>query len=450
MQRQEYDFSLNFEVIKGIPFEKYEKNFVFVVNGKGYFTNRFIADILSPIIRQYHCSDETIDEFHISIPNTDTEPQNDYFTDFLQLVNFESIHTDGIRLKYYQEYFLQLGNIGCYYQILTLLIDEMNQFNILDHLTQINLHLKNLKGMTFPDQQNPFSIFERMIKYAAEHFSELPHEKLKETDSEILEEIFKNESFRIDSEDSLLTFILEMYEKDQFNSFLFEYVYFENVKNETLEKFIDCFSYDDLNSGAWKSICCLILRNRNRDVNPSRYGEAITEIKHEEGKEFQGIINYLCLQTGGNIYDNKTIDITADSIISDTYHPKNLIDYENDNYYQVNNSPKAEICFDFKDKSVQLSSYSIKSGYTTENVRHLRNWAVDVSNDKKTWRNVDEHFEDSSVNGKFIIKTFKTKEKSNFYRFVRFRILSVSWLNDYYSYFNNLEFYGKIKHHLND
>ena len=51
--------------LKDIPFHKYEKNFTFIVNGKRYETNRVVADILSPIIRNYHYQDESIDQFEI-------------------------------------------------------------------------------------------------------------------------------------------------------------------------------------------------------------------------------------------------------------------------------------------------------------------------------------------------------------------------------------------------
>ena len=51
--------------MKGIPFHKYEKNFTFIVNNKQYETSRFIADILSPIVRQYHYTDESINSITI-------------------------------------------------------------------------------------------------------------------------------------------------------------------------------------------------------------------------------------------------------------------------------------------------------------------------------------------------------------------------------------------------
>ena len=64
------DYTLNKEIISNIPFDKYEKNFTFVINGNEIKTNRLFADILSPIIRRSHYSDSsnhTLTTFSISL-----------------------------------------------------------------------------------------------------------------------------------------------------------------------------------------------------------------------------------------------------------------------------------------------------------------------------------------------------------------------------------------------
>lgn len=40
-----------------IPFQNYEKDFSFIVNGKEFKTTKFIADMLSPKISKYHLND---------------------------------------------------------------------------------------------------------------------------------------------------------------------------------------------------------------------------------------------------------------------------------------------------------------------------------------------------------------------------------------------------------
>ena len=57
------DICMNTDTVKEIPFDKYEHNFSIIVNGQTYQTNRFVADLLSPRIRQYHFNDSSIEFF---------------------------------------------------------------------------------------------------------------------------------------------------------------------------------------------------------------------------------------------------------------------------------------------------------------------------------------------------------------------------------------------------
>lgn len=78
MEQEDYQFSLSFNNIKSIPFDKYEKNFTFIVNGKEYETSRFVADILSPIVREYHFIDESMNSISIDTSSN----TRDYFKNF--------------------------------------------------------------------------------------------------------------------------------------------------------------------------------------------------------------------------------------------------------------------------------------------------------------------------------------------------------------------------------
>lgn len=50
---------------------------------------------------------------------------------------------------------------------------------------------------------------------------------------------------------------------------------------------------------------------------------------------------------------------------------------------------------------------------------NLKNWKIEVSNDNKDWLTIDEHSDDPTLNDKGVIGTFKIKQKTNFYRFIR-------------------------------
>lgn len=160
-------------------------------------------------------------------------------------------------------------------------------------------------------------------------------------------------------------------------------------------------------------------------------------------------MRYLTKTTGGNIHDNKTIEITS-NMIYELNHPKNLVDYQNDNYYYPSGNDKnAYACFDFKDKLVQITGYSIKSYDGKENSRHIRNWSVEVSNDGERWEEIDRRQNESSLNGPNRIVSFQiSPERKQFYRFIRILETVISWdgrNNRYDSVFSKVEFFGKLQ-----
>ena len=71
MQKEINKFSIFFENVKIISFEKYDKSFTFIVDGKYYETSRFYADFISLVVNEYHCLDETINEQNYYHSNND-------------------------------------------------------------------------------------------------------------------------------------------------------------------------------------------------------------------------------------------------------------------------------------------------------------------------------------------------------------------------------------------
>lgn len=203
----------------------------------------------------------------------------------------------------------------------------------------------------------------------------------------------------------------------------------EGCERESLEEdvFEDAFEKEE-EEGEWEDV----------------EGEGnIKEFPYEEGKEFKGIINYLTKKTGGNIHDNKTIEITSNSISN---HPKYLLDFNKSSFYMTQTSIKnAWICFDFKRRKVEISNYSIKSHSFDINSTHIKNWVIEISDDKKNWTKIDEHSNYDGLNGHYITKTFSV-EPNQFSRYCRFY-----HTGEYYGYpnlclaFNSIEFYGRLK-----
>lgn len=438
METKDTSFALNLENIKRINFDKYDKGFAFIVNGKRYETSRFVADIISPKIMKYHYNDESVNEYSMKVS------KGEYFSEFLELANFESNHLDENRLKICSEYFLKLGNIDEYFRLRNNIFEELSTSNVVNEILKIK--------ETIDDKENFLSICSNLKKnfdFCSENFIDIPKEELFKLDPSMIEEIIKSDRLKLDDEDKLLEILIEMYERDNTNSFLFEYVYFNQVGDEALSKFIDIFDVENMNNGIWKSICSLIKKstkkrqsssNSNQDKK-KKNKEEIIEIQYKQGQDFNGLMRYLVDKTGGNIHDNGTVEITANSIYGNIikyYHPKYLV--ENSGQYQANGS-SIVLLFDFKEKQVQLTSYTIE----TDGCRHLRNWIIECSNDSNNWYKIDEHSNDNSLNSNNKIVSFDINSTHSFSRYVRLRETGLNSDNDYYTYFSKLEFYGKMK-----
>ena len=153
---------------------------------------------------------------------------------------------------------------------------------------------------------------------------------------------------------------------------MFEYVEFKNVNEKTLEKFIEKFSMNDLKLGIWKSICRKLLSSNDSKNCSKRYIDIIIEKHYIQGQEFKGILRYLSDESGGNIHDKGVVEIASNSAPNSNCQPKNVVNYQENNYYETSSSIKnAKLCFDFKKNKIQVTNYSIKtsvSGFHLKNI----------------------------------------------------------------------------------
>ena len=172
-------------------------------------------------------------------------------------------------------------------------------------------------------------------------------------------------------------------------------------------------------------------------------------MKYKQGEEFNGIIHFLTMKTGGNIHDNGTIEVTSNSLYNQTEIPKNVVDYNDECGYFSKDEDGSFLSFDFKNYEVQITNYSIKSYRQGKDYCHPKNWVIEVSNDGKTWTEIDRHENDSSLNDKLIVATFSVQKKQKeFYKFVRIRQTGNSWdkrYNHFYFGISYIEFFGNIQ-----
>ena len=196
----------------------------------------FLADLLSPIISKYHYQDETIDTFTIDTNNltnssdSKSTTEKDHFTDFLNLATFKGNFVKETELKYYLDYFLQLGNYEEYFNLQQDKYNSISTENVIDLILSIE---KVINGNQIENNEMN-SMMNKLIKYSSEHFYELNKEKLTKMSIENLSQILNSTELRVENEDNLLDFILQLYIEDEKYSPFFEYIYYENLSDERM------------------------------------------------------------------------------------------------------------------------------------------------------------------------------------------------------------------------
>lgn len=457
MEQELINYSLDLENFKRVPFQKYQPNFTIFFNGNPYPINRYIADILSPTISNLHFVDESINEFYINtsnnkIPIDEFESKvNDYFKDFLS----QALSTTKLDTKqqiYYSNFFYNLGNIDEYVRLQKEFFSKLTIENSIDLL----FHLNDFEKATHQTFKSNIEPIQRIISYVSKNFEFINKEKMKKLDFDVIEEIISNSSLKLKDEDSLIKFILSLYEIDESYSNLFEYVQFNNLSNEMFTTFIKSIEFSSINPNIWNLIRPRILSEKqsvnftNEDI--ARYFIDIKEFTCNKGDELNGIMKYLEKKTNGNINDNKTIKITSNSIHNSSRHPKNLVDFSSSNVYQSKDDGDAIICFDFKSMFVQLSSYSILSCNSNDNGAHLKNWVIEVSNDGKLWTEVDRNENSAVLRGPYKCVNFNVLQQTkDFFRFIRLRQTGESWwyMGEHnYLTLCSIDFYGKLKYSI--
>lgn len=232
------EITLSTDSIKEIPFDRYEKNFTFIVNGKEYKTNRFVADILSPKICHLHFIDETIDTFTITTKNEST---NIDFSSFLSLINFHPKTLTKEELDYFQNIFSILGKKTEFFKY-SPKYEENTTDNVIDHLLSKIQTINNFKeGQKEPFSTQEIEYLKTELEFISSHFFAIDQKRIEIIDSQIFEEIIKSDKLKIEDEDSLLDVIIDFYMKDTNLSYLFEYIDFLNVSIEKLRHFFDIF-----------------------------------------------------------------------------------------------------------------------------------------------------------------------------------------------------------------
>ncbi|OHT00654.1 hypothetical protein TRFO_32623 [Tritrichomonas foetus] len=418
------------------------KDFSFIVGGHEYQVNKLNACFISPKVAELLLTDPSNDVFYI-----DTDDSEYQFKQIVKLMEGGILNYDDEVQSYLMNISPLLGNKEMIQKTLEQLTD-VNCDNIVD---RVNFKVDN--GLDIKNE----------ISFMARHFTEISIKEKQKLGVCILSDVLSHPSLSVFSEDALFDEIYSM--GPEFSDELIAFVEFELLSIEKINQIVDTMiDYTNISRNLWNGLTKRLkaptkiednyCQYRHKGIyekffndqtnNHERVNATINSIINEHPYEhaidekefFNGIIHYLTTKCGGNVHSKKVIKITSSS--NGFNKPYQVADFGWKSYWNTEYQSNAWIKYDFKKMKIQLSNYSIKTGYW-DGV-HLQNWVIEGSSDGEKWKIIDER-KTKELNGNFITKSFKC-ESNEAFRYIRLRQINESAFDCLE--LCNLEFFGRL------
>lgn len=167
----------------------------------------------------------------------------------------------------------------------------------------------------------------------------------------------------------------------------------------------------------------------------------LTAIPFNSEQPFEGILTSLSQVANGNVNENGVVKITASS--TDHSTPAQVADRGWSDFWFSQNKPGQWIMFDFVQRQVVVSNYTIKTIKFCEDSCHMKSWCIEGSADCMNWEMIDEQ-DTNELNGSNKIASFKCKNESEPCRYIRLRMTGPNQRGDNLLALNNIEFFGVL------
>jgi hypothetical protein len=255
----------------------------------------------------------------------------------------------------------------------------------------------------------------------ASHFYELPSDFLHGLPLSAVVSILSNHCLKIRDEDSLLGFILDHLETKSEHSELLEFVRLEYLTPAGIGHFIKWTSEHFEGLKLTISLWTRITKRLSLSVTPEQVNDRMQwpgwSFAPKPDCPLEGIIAFLTKKHGGNVQDCGIVEISA-SHANSQHLARNAADLQQQNYFLASSAPNEWLRYDFKDRRVALTHYSIAAH--TSNC-FLRSWVVEGSMDgNDNWIMIDSRTNDTEASSSHPIPTFAVGD-SEAYRFIRLR-----------------------------
>lgn len=443
-----------------------EVEFQFIFGNVRVSMNRLFADFISPIVSRLHFSDPTIQSINInynidSNQNIHVPPIEEILTTtiiklFCDIASGKPITINKEEILSMRIISILIGNDELFEQLCQLYPIDLNHTNIDQYLSEIQ-KFEYLSQIT---NKNEFN-FSSIIDLISSQFYLIDTTKLMKLPKRILYLIIKNKNLKIYNEDRLFNFINSIFYSNNNNEEdndsytiidFYELLCLDYMSDEILTEFIQKLNAGEVTETIWNNFCHLLInKNSFKNQNADRYLNPFLNRFEYDGNElnaFKGIIHSMTKECGGNVHDKGVIIATSSSAKRTDVEAKYALELDNNHsYFFSENEKDSWIKYDFKEKKVIPSFYSIRSYPSSSGSEHLKNWVIEGSNDDCNWQILDSQSSVNCLNNRSAFYTFQIKKKLNLnegFQYLRLRQTDRNATGRFDLSLSALEFFGEI------
>lgn len=417
-----HSFTLSSKGLKGALQMQIAEDFTFIVGGHTYLTNRFFAGFISPKIAQMSLSDPFIDKFEINI--------NDETHQFTKIIN---LHKGNplILSELDAEYFTLIGN-------------KLGNEEIINEGKRIQSERNNFtKENVLQIMQNKAKYdmnYDEELKYVASNFWDFNKDDLKSIDINLLEKIISSKYIKVESESSLFHFVLDVLQNNENAAkILLNYIHYEYLPRSDIAQFLKIIKPEDLTGPIWASLCSRLVNSSDESTINSKSAEMYIPIDSKD--PLNGIFTALASKNEGNIHLKKIVEVTASS--SEYNLPYYVISSEIQDYWYSQEEKYPWIMFDFREKQIKPTGYTLKTFNCGEGYSHLKNWVVEGLREDGSWDTLDSQTDNQVLNRARASITLDCNA-TRYYRKLRIRMTGKNHFNGNHLCLQRVEFFGHL------
>jgi len=249
-----------------------------------------------------------------------------------------------------------------------------------------------------------------------------------------------------------LSYLLSLFPSQQTNSC------FQSAIT-TIDKFIK--EFNDLDEQYRQISQVLIEKNNELKLQRDKYldlekksNDQLKAIQDEKAKvettellfkgEFKGVFDYLSQLQSGNPMQKGIVSVVPSSNNSDSqFHIHTILD--GTERFFTKDEPNSWIEIDLMGYELSLVGYALFSIDFDSGDVHNKNWSIQISNDKKEYKTIDQRIDVLKMNKRSIKEYFECQTKSDYSRYIRIRSEGVNWLGNHHFGFQRIELFGYLR-----